>query len=412
MNQFIDKIEDGQWQIIFSENVKNIISSSNYNGGGVYPFSKLERSKPFQDKDSQNNLFSSFICSPIVNTSTKDNLYVMCICGHKVKRITYIYHLPTKTVGYIGQTCLKKYGIQTKVSNSIILAVIKENINELSLMDQLVKAYILEKYSIFMTKIEETNKEDKEIDYYDIVAPFRRLLNDVCDLVSEYNFDLVELLKEIERGVESMNIKTKHMMVDELESSVDSLSDIVDVSLSESFYSNNVINSVASENNLEDFFQENHEKNIEKNIEKKNEIYKNGLEETIHYSEVYSEISVESFHKEYLVLCQEEDIDEAYEDDFHEEEPERESEREPKREPERQPDRQPERDIYTNNCCKVSDCYCIYKYRLWKVREELKIYKEVMKDIQNGTKLLMENIEIFQNKFNKTVKNTTAISSL
>ena len=109
--------------------------------------------------------------------------YMPCICGHKVKRITYIYHRPTKTIGYIGKTCVKKYGIQTKVSNAILLAVIKGHTDELCVkIDDLVRLHILEKYGIFMTKIREYIQADIEIDYYDIVAPFRRLLNDVCDV--------------------------------------------------------------------------------------------------------------------------------------------------------------------------------------------------------------------------------------
>jgi len=183
MNKFIETIlekknnesDDGKWQIVFSDNTHH---------------------------------------------------FMPCICGHKVKRITYIYHRPTKTVGYIGKTCVKKYGIQTKVSNGILLAVIKGNINNPVLIEDLVKAHILMKYEDFITKIGDCI----EIDYYDIVAPFRRLLNDVCDLVSEYDFDLVDLLREIERAVESMNQATKHVMVDENDSCIDSLSDILSIS--------------------------------------------------------------------------------------------------------------------------------------------------------------------------------------
>jgi hypothetical protein len=58
-----------------------------------------------------------------------------------------------------------------------------------------------------------------------VVGPFRRLLSDVCDLVSEYGFDLVDILRDIEQEVESLNQTARHQMVDEY-SFCDTISEI------------------------------------------------------------------------------------------------------------------------------------------------------------------------------------------
>lgn len=147
--------------------------------------------------------------------SDKSNKTHHCICGHHVKRITYIYNKNTKELLCIGTTCVKKYGIHEHMKNGILLLFIKNMIHTGELYDDSVlKIYIQDKYLSFREKIMEYSSSD-EIDYYDIVAPFRRLLNDVCDLVTEYKYDLTILLKEIEKDVDSMNSHTKHIMIDE-----------------------------------------------------------------------------------------------------------------------------------------------------------------------------------------------------
>jgi hypothetical protein len=156
-----------------------------------------------------------------------------CICGHHVKRITYIYNKNTKELLCIGTTCVKKYGIHEHMKNGILLLFIKNMIHTGQIYDDSVlKTYIQDKYLSFREKIIECSNCD-EIDYYDVVAPFRRLLNDVCDLVTEYKYDLTVLLKEIEKDVDSMNTHTKHIMIDEtvvpLENSADIIEDATDI---------------------------------------------------------------------------------------------------------------------------------------------------------------------------------------
>jgi len=70
-----------------------------------------------------------------------------------------------------------------------------------------------------------TMAKEEDTIAYSVVGPFRRLLSDVCDLVSEFNYDLVDVLRDIEREVESLNQTTRHQMVDEY-SLCDSISEI------------------------------------------------------------------------------------------------------------------------------------------------------------------------------------------
>ena len=51
-----------------------------------------------------------------------------CICGHYVKRMTYVYHQTTKTVIMIGTSCLKKYNIHQHLQNVILFVTLKEHI--------------------------------------------------------------------------------------------------------------------------------------------------------------------------------------------------------------------------------------------------------------------------------------------
>lgn len=154
------------------------------------------------------------------------NHYVKCRCGHRVKRITYIYHKPSKTIQYIGKTCVKKYKIYLSMTNSILLDVIKSiytNTKEWNIVTP-IRDHISKLYVGFTQHITSGN-----LDYVSVVLPFRRLLSDVCDLVSEYGFDLVDLLKDIERDVESLNYTTRHQMIDDYESvceTIDTISEL------------------------------------------------------------------------------------------------------------------------------------------------------------------------------------------
>jgi hypothetical protein len=131
-----------------------------------------------------------------------------------------------------GSSCIKKYNIEQHLKNGILLTTIKNTILKKSFenidncivikdISTILKASINSKYLEFQEKINSCISRNTNIDYYDIVAPFRRLLNDVCYLVTEYNYDFMVLLKEIESNVNSMNNCVKHIIIDEENSSPD-----------------------------------------------------------------------------------------------------------------------------------------------------------------------------------------------
>jgi hypothetical protein len=174
--------------------------------------------------------------------------YVHCICGHRVKRITYLYHKPTKAIQYVGKTCVRKYGIEFSLTNPILLDVIKANLDKAKWdRDACVREHIQSQYTTFMTMA--LTHESSDISVNTVVGPFRRLLSDVCDLVSEFNFDLVDVLRDIEREVESLNQTTRHQMVDEY-SLCDSISEIA--SEHTDMTDEEVVESVGSEPVVED----------------------------------------------------------------------------------------------------------------------------------------------------------------
>ena len=144
----------------------------------------------------------------IIAETSKNDWYILCsqntktphhcICGHYVKRITYIYNKSNKNIMLVGTTCIKKYGIKQHLKNGILLLTIKniidanefenkENMIVINDFCNVVKESIQKKYLEFQEKIKVSVVNGQDIDYYDIVAPFRRLLNDVCYLVTEYN---------------------------------------------------------------------------------------------------------------------------------------------------------------------------------------------------------------------------------
>jgi hypothetical protein len=185
-----------------------------------------------QDSDYQKEWY--IICSE----NTK--IHHHCICGHNVKRITYIYNKMTKHIMIVGTTCIKKCGIKQHLKNGILVLTIKniletntyitssDNIIVISNFHSILNDSIQTRFSEFQEKINYCILNNIDIDYYDIIAPFRRLLNDVCYLVTEYNYDFMILLKEIEMNVNAMNDTVKHIIIDETKE------DMSEESLSES----------------------------------------------------------------------------------------------------------------------------------------------------------------------------------
>jgi hypothetical protein len=140
----------------------------------------------------------------------------------------------------VGTTCIKKCGIKQHLKNGILVLTIKniietetytttsDNIVIIPYFHTILNDSIQKRFSEFQEKINICISNNIDIDYYDIIAPFRRLLNDVCYLVTEYNYDFMILLKEIEKNVNTMNTTVKHIIIDETKE------DMSEESLSES----------------------------------------------------------------------------------------------------------------------------------------------------------------------------------
>ena len=150
--------------------------------------------------------------------SVQHKCYIQCPCGHRVKHITYVYHKPTKKIRFIGKSCARKYGIHISATNPYLLDVIKKGLMVKWEIDRWIHERIETEYTTFMTRIRGGNVEP-------MVRPFRQFLGDVCELVSEYGFDLADLLQGIEREVEALNEITHHLVVED-DSLYDSLSEI------------------------------------------------------------------------------------------------------------------------------------------------------------------------------------------
>jgi hypothetical protein len=283
--------------------------------------------------------------------------YVHCICGHRVKRISYVYHKPTKTVKSIGKTCVKKYGINATVTNSILLDVTKEYciLSNKDNIDDIVREYILSKHSTFMRKI----GGEVDIDYYDVVAPFRKLLTNVCDLVSEYGFDLVDLLRDIERDVESMNHTTRHTMVDEYDIDEYSLCDTISEIASEHYDESEFL-----KDKDEDEFDVVCKEMIEKMVEEVLEESKKEMVEEVLEESKKEMVEEKREHEERIVIKET-------------------KEQKEKRE---------------RICCMYSGCLCELRYRIRKIKNDLVEYRLLLKTLNEGTKEFTAKVEAFQKK--------------
>ena len=170
--------------------------------------------------------------------SRHSDTFQRCICGHNVKRLTYIYNKQTCEIMRVGTTCVKKYGITQHVTNSLLFVVLQkyivdeiDSIHEthedsyvFTEIESCLRTCIQEKYKEINEKIEKgkTPEESSSVNYYDVVVPFRRLLTETCDLVMEYKFlSLKELLQEIEDNINLLDNNIKHRMIDEYEISSD-----------------------------------------------------------------------------------------------------------------------------------------------------------------------------------------------
>jgi len=123
-------------------------------------------------------------------------------------------------------------------------------------IDRWIHERIETEYISFMTRIREGNVAP-------VVRPFRQFLGDVCELVSEYGFNLADLLQLIDCEIEALNESTHHLVVED-DSLYDSLSEIsmdgqdsIDELFTAHLMSENPIEETLSENPIEEASSEN-----------------------------------------------------------------------------------------------------------------------------------------------------------
>jgi len=146
-----------------------------------------------------------------------------CICGHKVKYITYYFNIIHKTVIFIGTSCCKKYGFSQKtMENDIFIHVLRTQIiqsfyekkgNLLVLtknLNDLLEEYIFERFQLFTTKYIQTI--DKNTYYFDVYKPLEKMKNDILELIEQYGYQLHKQYDEI-----CDYLKEKEMMMNEKE---------------------------------------------------------------------------------------------------------------------------------------------------------------------------------------------------
>ena len=146
-----------------------------------------------------------------------------CICGHKVKHITYYFNNIHKTVIFIGTSCCKKYGFSQKtMENNIFIHVLREQIiqslyekkgNLLILtknLEFLLQEYIFERFQLFTTKYIQII--DKNTYYFDVFKPLEKMKNDILELIEQYGYQLHKHYDEI-----CDYLKEKEIMMNEKE---------------------------------------------------------------------------------------------------------------------------------------------------------------------------------------------------
>ena len=140
-----------------------------------------------------------------------------CICGHKIKHITYLFNIHNKHIVFMGSSCCKKYGLLEKhLENDLLSHILKTQISQHSFekneniilltnsLDFFIKEYIFEKFKLC------THKYSREMDensyYFDVFKPLKKMEKDILELIEKYNFDLVQYYDEISQFLKEREI--------------------------------------------------------------------------------------------------------------------------------------------------------------------------------------------------------------
>ena len=233
----------------------------------------------------------------ICNT-TEPTMY-SCVCGHKVKNITYLFNEKNQNIVSVGTTCCKKYGLLEKhMKNELLIHILREQISQhcfkhsgkiLSLekdLGELLENYIYEKFTGIMKQY--SRDMDENIFYFDVFYPLNRMKDDILELktygydFNKYYNEICQILREREihinemRETEDTDSETNSEIMEKLDKIEQEISELLNENLSENEESDLEENEEISEllnENLE-------EKDLEENLRIEEEIKKEAEEET------------------------------------------------------------------------------------------------------------------------------------
>lgn len=226
----------------------------------------------------------------ICNT-TEPTMY-SCVCGHKVKNITYLFNEKNQNIVSVGTTCCKKYGLLEKhMKNELLIHILREQISQhcfkhsgkiLSLekdLRELLENYINEKCIEVFKKY--TRDMDENIYYFDVFYPLNRMKDDILELknygydFTKYYDEICELLRERDIHMNEMgdiDSETNSEIMEKLDKIEQEISQLLNENLSEiTDFENEEISELLNENLGEKDLEENLriEEEIKKEAEEK-----------------------------------------------------------------------------------------------------------------------------------------------
>ena len=175
-----------------------------------------------------------------------------CICSHKVKNITYLFNISSKTILFIGTSCCKKYGLLEKhMENDILIHILKTQIveccyemdeNRIVLKNDLIillESYIFEKFKHYTEKY--VSIIDPNTYYFDVFKPLNKMREDILELIETYGYDLQKYYDEIneflkERDIymnEQVEIETNSEMIETLNFIENEISQLLDETINQ-----------------------------------------------------------------------------------------------------------------------------------------------------------------------------------
>ena len=222
-----------------------------------------------------------------------------CICGHKIKHITYLFNIHNKHIVFMGSSCCKKYGLLEKhLENDLLSHILKTQISQHSFeknenivlltnsLDFLMKEYIFEKFKLCTYKY--SREMDENSYYFDVFKPLKKMEKDILELIEKYNFDLVQYYDEISQFLKEREIyyneysdsETNSEIMEKLEIIENEINGLLDIhddglcyisenqeNLCENILSENLCENILSENLGEKIIQENlGEKMVQENL--------------------------------------------------------------------------------------------------------------------------------------------------